>query len=516
MRQFFGSIKNSMNKAAGVIAPSSKRKKTNRFWSRQLIVCMIAALVLVPTVAAIAGAAVKNSNSSNDVVANGRVSLAQQKEKEATPSESAEPSVTPSAEPTESQTPEPSAAATTDNAAVAKTDNDKKQEQPKESSVKELVPESTSAANKELQARLMELNYMDNDEPTEYYGPATQEAVSYFQRKHDLNVDGVAGEETQDLLFSSEAKQYTVSTETSGADVEGIQSRLSDLGYGVSATGYYGSETTEAVKYFQRMNGLSDDGTVGADTKEKLYSKAAVPSLSKLEEDKKAEEGQEEDTKQDDTKQEDSKQDETKKDTTSDNKQSESSSKESSSSSSSDKKSTSSSNTSSSKKSEDIKDVTVSTGSNSSSSSSSSSKDSDVKGSITTESSSSSSSSYKADPGNVEAFISAAMAQKGKKYVRGGKGPNSFDCSGFVYYALNQSGNKIGYMTSGGWATSGYTTIKSMGDLQRGDVICFTGHVGIYLGNNTMIDASSSKGQVVVRSMGSWARSNFKCGKRPL
>lgn len=36
--------------------------------------------------------------------------------------------------------------------------------------------------------------------------------------------------------------------------------------------------------------------------------------------------------------------------------------------------------------------------------------------------------------------VSIAMAQKGKPYVRGTEGPNAFDCSGLVYYALRRAG----------------------------------------------------------------------------
>ena len=127
----------------------------------------------------------------------------------------------------------------------------------------------------------------------------------------------------------------------------------------------------------------------------------------------------------------------------------------------------------------------------------------------------SSSPSYTADPGSVEAFIDVALAQVGKGYTLGAKGPNEFDCSGFVYYALKESGNGIGYMTSGGWAGSGYTTV-GWDDLQRGDIVCVTGHVAIYLGGGQVVDASSGQDAIVVRNMGSWFQSRFICGKRPL
>jgi peptidoglycan hydrolase-like protein with peptidoglycan-binding domain len=152
-------------------------------------------------------------------------------------------------------------------------------EQEPEPQYLELVPESQSPDVIKLQQRLMDLYYMDNDEPTDYYGPMTQQAVGYFQRKHDLTVDGVAGVETQKLLFSEDAKPYSVTIGGEGMDVSNIQDRLRDLGYSCGSTGYFGEETEKAIKYFQRMNGLDDDGSVGHYTKELLFSDDAEPSL---------------------------------------------------------------------------------------------------------------------------------------------------------------------------------------------------------------------------------------------
>ena len=301
----------------------------------------------------------------------------------------------------------------------------------------------------EIQTRLMDLDYMERDEPTNLYGPMTAQAIEYFQRKNNLEMDGVAGVETQKLLFSDAALHYTVSEGADGPDVESIQERLQELGYPITVTGYFGSDTTKAVSYFQRMNGLTDDGNVGAMTREMLYSEDAEYSLeywAAKEAEKKSSSG-------------------------------------------------------SSKK--------PSSGSSSSGSSSSGSSGSSNKTSTT----------ITANPGSVSAFIDAAYAMLGTPYVLGGKGPNSVDCSGLVYDCLNASGNSIGYMTSGGWASSGYPTVYSMDELQAGDVVCFSGHVGIYLGGGDMIDASSSQGKVRycsnIQGSSYWTR-NFICGKRPL
>ena len=44
-----------------------------------------------------------------------------------------------------------------------------------------------------LQQRLMELGFMDNDEPTQYFGTVTESAVKIFQRQNGLEQDGIAG-----------------------------------------------------------------------------------------------------------------------------------------------------------------------------------------------------------------------------------------------------------------------------------------------------------------------------------
>ena len=117
--------------------------------------------------------------------------------------------------------------------------------------------------------------------------------------------------------------------------------------------------------------------------------------------------------------------------------------------------------------------------------------------------------------GGAGTLISIASSKLGCPYVYGAKGPNSFDCSGFVYWCLNQAGVRQSYITSSGWRSVGkYTKVTSFNNLQAGDIIVVSGHVGIVAGGGTVIDASSSNGKVVHRSLSSWWRNNFICGWR--
>lgn len=103
-----------------------------------------------------------------------------------------------------------------------------------------------------------------------------------------------------------------------------------------------------------------------------------------------------------------------------------------------------------------------------------------------------------------QAIIDAARSQTGVRYQWGGSSPaTGFDCSGLVHYAYNQAGTNLPRKTAKGYVYGG--RIISQSEAQPGDLVAFTGndygHMGIYVGNGKIIDASSSRGRVVERSI---------------
>ena len=97
---------------------------------------------------------------------------------------------------------------------------------------------------------------------------------------------------------------------------------------------------------------------------------------------------------------------------------------------------------------------------------------------------------------NAERVIAYAVAQIGKSYRFGTKGPETFDCSGLVVAAFRSIGIGL-YHFTGRIVREGSAVARS--ELARGDIVFPTpNHVGIYLGNNQMVHASSSRGRVVI------------------
>lgn len=113
------------------------------------------------------------------------------------------------------------------------------------------------------------------------------------------------------------------------------------------------------------------------------------------------------------------------------------------------------------------------------------------------ESSSSSSSSKSGTTGND--IVEYAKNFLGTKYVYGGTSPKTgFDCSGFTQYVYKHFGYSIS-RTSDSQRNNGTNVSKS--NLQAGDIVCFSRHVGIYVGGNKFIHAENPANGVKISSL---------------
>ncbi|MBP5332233.1 MAG: peptidoglycan-binding protein [Lachnospiraceae bacterium] len=417
-----------------------------------------------------------------------------------------------------------------------------------------------------IQQRLMDLGFMDPAEPTEYYGSMTTAAVQLFQRQNDLIQDGCLDANSLTLLLGPDVRSYLIENGMRGPDIVNIQTRLYELGYlssknyltgfygditeaavkdmqtangyeangqidltmmellyseGIQANvlslgdqsdiikacqerlrllgyfaatpdGYYGDITLAAVKLFQARNDLIVDGYLGPTTREKLDSSSAVENSISL--------GDEGDTV---------------------------------------KliqqllakygymRSGSSTGyygevtTAAVKEFQRANGLAVD-GDVGAKTLAKLTSDSVVKGNVGSEKTtvntggtSGGSDSGTTVSGSVKSLLKVAKSKLGCKYVWGDKGPDSFDCSGFVYWCLNQVGIKQSYITSYGWRTVGkYKKITDYYSLKAGDIIVVTGHVGIVAEDRTVVDASSTYGKIMHRDLNKWWEDRFICAWR--
>lgn len=292
---------------------------------------------------------------------------------------------------------------------------------------------NNNADVRRMQERLKELGYLTGSCDGNF-GSITYSAVVAFQKRNGLTADGIAGQKTLTALYSSGAVAqgdqngdsggndtfvYPVPSATlrqgqTSSDVKTMQTRLTELKYfSGSCTGYFGSKTLEAVKAFQKANGLTVDGIAGSKTLTAMYSAKA-----------------------------------------------------------------------------------------------------EVNGGMSPEL-----------EARIDAMIEHAKGYLGVKYVLGGNGPTSFDCSGLTTAVFKES---MGYTLPRTAYTQGYNDfgrkITDMSALVKGDLVLFNtnandgdlcDHVGIYIGNGQFIHASSSERKVIISNITDrWWAEIFSWGKR--
>ncbi len=365
---------------------------------------------------------------------------------------------------------------------------------------------------KKLQQQLKELNFF-NGSVNGTYGSSTKSAVKAFQKANDLTANGTANTATRRLLNSGKGVKKgdekpntkTLKQGNSGTQVKLLQKQLKDLGFFTGTVGgNFGSATKTAVKNFQKANKLTANGVANAATR-KLLNDGKGLSKKKYEEQqavaelKKGDKGEQVKKLQQQLKK--------------------------------------------------LGFFTGSVGGNYGSTTVTAVKNFQKANGLSADgiagtdtrkllnsgkgiskseydkkqkegSSSGNSSSHPShNSSKVEKVISAAKAQLGKRYVWGANGPSTFDCSGLTVYAFRQAGISLGRTAY----TQGYNHGKkiSKSQLKRGDLVFFNtisdndlcDHVGIYLGGNEFIHASSGGGKVMISSLTGYYSTNFSWGR---
>lgn len=90
-----------------------------------------------------------------------------------------------------------------------------------------------------------------------------------------------------------------------------------------------------------------------------------------------------------------------------------------------------------------------------------------------------------------QAVVDYALQFVGNRYVWGGESlTNGVDCSGFVMKVYEKFGIKLPHSS---YKLRSVGRKVSASELQPGDIICYSGHVAIYIGNGKIVHASNKK-----------------------
>lgn len=114
--------------------------------------------------------------------------------------------------------------------------------------------------------------------------------------------------------------------------------------------------------------------------------------------------------------------------------------------------------------------------------------------------------------------VRTALTYRGSRYVRGGTGRRGFDCSGFTRYVFAKYGASLPHCSK---AQANCGKLVPRDQLQPGDLVFFhtrrggISHVGIFVGENKFIHASTPRHGVILSSMDEpYYASRFRCARR--
>lgn len=121
---------------------------------------------------------------------------------------------------------------------------------------------------------------------------------------------------------------------------------------------------------------------------------------------------------------------------------------------------------------------------------------------------------------NGLAIMNLALTYQGVPYVWGGHSPSGFDCSGLIYYCALQNGISIPRCADTQYFEgNGYHV--DYDQLLPGDLVFFSSdssydieHVGIYIGGNQFVHASSGAGYVTISTIADYYSRNYYSAMR--
>lgn len=105
----------------------------------------------------------------------------------------------------------------------------------------------------------------------------------------------------------------------------------------------------------------------------------------------------------------------------------------------------------------------------------------------------------KGDTATAQAIVNAAYSYIGVPYVWGGTSYNGIDCSGLTMMAHKAAGISIPRVSYD--QAAGGKNVGSLSNALPGDVICYPGHVALYIGNEQVIHAPTTGQKVKVASV---------------